>query len=229
MTGERTILLTGFPGRRQTGDNNSNPTGQIARQLDGERVGAWRVDGQLIDCELEERLDKLRQLMKVRPRLAVLSLGMTNTPGFILEEVGNNIIDTTDNPSQIGGKRRTPIVPGLSHSGYVNNTIHLGSMAGQLYKAGFQAEVSDNPGTLGCNTVAFAGLHLHQEYPKTRMLFMHIPYNLSCALQAKADNPEKEVYSMPIERTNEGVLIVLKSLAQYAINRTVIPGVMPKE
>lgn len=103
-----TILLTGFPGRRMETDNFQNPTGIIARNLHGEQVGGYTIDSVVIDCELEERHQLVRGLFE-KPRVLALSLGMASIKGFKLERTARNIIDTTNNPTQLGGPRRHAI------------------------------------------------------------------------------------------------------------------------
>lgn len=226
---ERTILLTGFRGSGLDGsaDVLANPTGQVVAELDEteevigkldqEYTGGWRVDGQLMDCELEERLDRLAMLMRIRRRMAVLALGMANTPGFRLERTALNLIDTTRVPGHRGGSRYQPIVTGPPYYGYINQTVPFDLIVRDLQNDGFEAEISDDAGTIGCNTVAFAQLHLYQQY-RVPMLFMHVPFSEALARHyRKQTSQEKIIHSMPLERTKEGVLRVLRNLGSYAL------------
>ncbi len=136
-----TILLTGFPGRRMETDNFQNPTGEIVKRMHNRRIGAYVIDGVIIDCELEERYAYIQDLFKVRRRVAALALGMSNIPYFKLESLARNIIDTTTNPGQIGGARRTIIAPGSSET--VNNGFfNLLSLERTLRDADFDVRTS---------------------------------------------------------------------------------------
>ncbi len=118
-------------------DNFQNPTGIIARNLHGEQINGYAIDSVVIDCELEERYQLVQGLFE-KPRVLALSLGMASIKGFKLERTARNIIDTIDNPTQLGGPRRHVIRPESPDRRLCNiSDSGLASILKSFHQAGF--------------------------------------------------------------------------------------------
>lgn len=241
MAREGTILLTGFPGRRYEIDNFKNPTGIIAKELDGERLCGYRIDSHVIDCDILDRPKVYRELFKdkTKRRVAALALGMYDTGCFELESRAINVVDTFGLPSidppEITWGQPLDLDRPFMESVH-NTSVPLDKMEQHMTDAGFKTIVSDDPGTLGCNAAAYGLYTLQDEYPRVPILFAHVPYNFDCARQVLDDNgvpahisplsrcdsvytQANAVNYMPIEKIQEGVEAMLLFLARSALNR----------
>jgi len=88
----RTILLTGYSPYRNAPDYN--PTGVLARELNGRRVGGFRIRGVQIPVAVQDAGPVLRRLLdRVRPD-AALAMGVAPGRSVIsVERVALNVLD----------------------------------------------------------------------------------------------------------------------------------------
>ena|GEM_PF-4355738 len=216
-------------------DNLQNPTGIIADEFHGKRIGAYKVEGRLIDCPLKERPALFRELFRERTqrRVAALALGMAKIGHFELETTGANFIDTYAYDGIIGGHYKGPIDP-AGPDQFRNSSISYNALASHMNEAGISTKVSDHAGTVGCNATAYSLYALQNEYP-IPMLFAHVPHNYEAARQVFVDRGvpedvpmppscylEYEEASIPAMSNKEieaGIHVLLHYLARSALNR----------
>jgi pyroglutamyl-peptidase len=172
MTGRiERLLLTGF---EPFGGDTVNPSWEVARALDGERMGGARVVAVQLPCVFGLALDTLEAaLAQHRPRL-VLSLGLAaNRQALSLERVGINVDDARI-PDNAGAQPvDVPAVPGAPAAYFA--TLPIKAIVAALQQEGLPAEVSQTAGTFVCNHVLFGLMHLLRRRRGVRGGFMHVP------------------------------------------------------
>jgi Pyroglutamyl peptidase len=102
------VLLTGF---ESYGGRSVNPTEEIVKRLDGERIAGVRVDGRTLAVSYAELRPRIAQLITtMRPR-AVICLGLwPGEPTLRIERFAANVADF-DMPTTTGTDR-----PGARHA-----------------------------------------------------------------------------------------------------------------
>ena len=200
----KTILLTGF---EPFGGDDLNPTGEIARALNGQVVARHRVVGALLPCVFGAALKELKHLLKLhRPALVVCTGLAGGRAGITPERVAINVDDARipDNAGQQPVDR--PVVKGGPAAYW--STLPIKAIVRELQRRGLPAAVSQTAGTFVCNHVFYGLMHtLALHHPGVRGGFIHVPY---LPEQGKAGQP-----SLPLARMTEGITTALETAVQY--------------
>ena len=173
------LLLTGFePFLSFT----INPTEQIVKELDGEKVGDFIISSKILPVDFEEAGERLLDLIEENNPDAVISLGLAGgrykvTPERIAINISDGEKDNKgnarmDEPIQAGGM-----------DAYLT-TLPVRRMVDCLKEAGLPAEISNTAGTYLCNHVMYRALH-HAAENKLKMPagFIHIPASHQLAIE----------------------------------------------
>ena len=165
------ILLTGF---EPFGGEEINPAWEVARALDGERLGGAQVHARQLPCVFGRSLAVLHEaLHEVQPAL-VLALGQAGGRcDFSVERVAINVDDARIADNHGAQPIDQPIVPGGPAAYF--STLPIKAMVAGLRAAGLPASVSQTAGTFVCNHV-FYGLQHQLAGSAVRSGFMHVPY-----------------------------------------------------
>jgi pyroglutamyl-peptidase len=202
-----TLLLTGF---EPFGGETVNPSWQVARALDGERVEGATVHALQLPCVFGAARDVLdAALARTRPVL-VLALGQAGgRDGFTVERVAVNVDDgrIPDNAGQ--RPIDTPVVPGGPAAYFA--TLPIKAMVAALQQAGWPAAVSQTAGTFVCNHL-FYGLMHSLRRRSVRAGFMHLPW-LPEQAAARAGQP-----SLPQAVQAAGVRLALQTALATAVD-----------
>ncbi len=200
----RTILLTGynpFPGAP-----DFNPTGVLARELNGRRIGAARIRGAQIPVAVTEAGPILSRLLgRVKPD-AALALGVApGQPAISVERVALNVLDFSVPDNRGRRYRDRPIRAGGPDAYFA--TIPIRRILAALAREKIPAELSNSAGTYLCN---FAMYTLLDGFA-TRGLpgpagFMHVPQVPEASLK-KPSQP-----SMEYATIRRGVLAALREI-----------------
>ena len=158
------LLLTGF---EPWADWPSNPSGDIARALDGVEIGECRIVSAVLPVAHGEDMAKVAPLIaQVQPR-AVISLGLHGSASALhVERVAVNlkVIEEADHPVVAGG-------PDAYFA-----TLPTRAMADAMRQAGIPARVTYSAGTFLCNHVMYSVLHhIATQRLAIRAGFIHIP------------------------------------------------------
>lgn len=166
------VLLTGF---EPFGGELVNPSGLVARALDGETIAGARIVAHELPCVFGESRRMLDAWIDtLAPRL-VVCVGQAGGRGAIsLERVAINVDDAriADN----AGKQPVdePIVPGGPAAYF--STLPIKAIAAALRVEGFEAEVSQSAGTFVCNHVFYGLMHRLAHVRAARGGFVHVPF-----------------------------------------------------
>ena len=166
------VLITGF---EPFGGETVNPSWEVARALDGERIAGAQVAALQLPCRFGEAGHVLAQALAADALAAVIALGQAaRRSDLSVERVAINVDDAPipDN----GGDRPVdrPIVAGAP-AGYFSS-LPIKRIVAAVRAAGVPASVSQTAGTFVCNHLFFTLAHLiATRHPRVRGGFIHLP------------------------------------------------------
>lgn len=173
------VLLTGF---EPFDGDDLNPSWEVARALDGERLGNATVLSLQLPCVFGRAREVLWQTLASGHFDVLLSLGLSpNRPDLTVERIAINVDDARipDNAGQ--QPVDVPVVAG-GPAAYWSG-LPIKRMVAAVRAAGVPASVSQTAGTYVCNHVFYAGAHWQAtRQPGLRVGFMHLPLLLSQAV-----------------------------------------------
>jgi len=200
----RSILLTGYnPYRNAPG---YNPTGVLARELNGRRIGDARIHGAEIPVAVEDAGPRLRRLLdRTRPD-AALAMGVApGRPALSVERVALNVLDFSV-PDNRGRRYRDRPVRRGGPAAYLS-TLPCRAILAALRKEGIPAELSNTAGTYLCNFAmstlldAFAA-----DGTRGPAGFIHVPQVPEASVEASGQA------SMDYATIRRGILVALREI-----------------
>ena len=190
------ILLTGF---EPFDGERINPSGEIARALDGEIVRGHRIVTAILPVAFASTLPNLEALLdEHRPVLAIATGQAGGRSELSIERIAANLIDARI-PDADGMQPIDVRVIDDAPDAYFS-TLPVKAMLEALRRLGIPAALSQSAGAYVCNQTFFALAHLvATTHRKTRAGFVHVPWLPEQAAR-HAGQP-----SMAIETMVEGV------------------------
>jgi pyroglutamyl-peptidase len=166
---KKVVLVTGF---EPYGGYARNPSAEIARRLDGTRIGGVPVVGRLLPVDLAALDRALAGAVRGLDPLAVVLLGLApGEPVIRLERVALNLADfpIADNAGTRAVDRRLDAQSGPA----LWSRLPLRAIQAQLLAAGIPARLSETAGTYLCN----AAMHwaLRRLPARVPAGFIHLP------------------------------------------------------
>lgn len=201
------ILLTGFD---PFGGEKINPSWEIAKSLDGIKIGKnAQIISRQLPCEFGTSLQLLDAALRELQPSIVICLGQAGGRAEMsLERVAINIDDARI-PDNAGAQPiDNTIIPDAPAAYF--STLPIKAMMQSLQKQGIPAAISQTAGTYVCNHVFFGLMHLasiHSCIEKAG--FVHIPYLPSQAIKFP------QAPSMSFEMMKQGV----ECMIETALNR----------
>jgi pyroglutamyl-peptidase len=210
------VILTGF---EPFGPHKANPSGEIARALDGATVGGTRVRGLTLPVHRSEATAALARVLDETPPLAIVQLGLAaGRMRIALERVALNVLDYPLPDVEGTQPHDEPCAPG-GPVGYWSR-LPLDAILAALTAAGVPAYVSSTAGTYLCNQVMYWTLHrLAQQDLPTPAGFMHLPLSPAMVAATGTDEP-----SMDLALMRRGVEIALAVVVAAATGVARRPG-----
>ena len=173
------VLLTGF---EPFDGDVINPSWEVARALDGERLGGATVQAHQLPCVFGRARSELWATLEAGHFDVLLSLGLAgNRPDLTVERIAINVDDAriTDNAGQ--QPVDLPVVPRGPAAYWAS--LPIKRMVAAARAVGVPASVSQTAGTFVCNHVFYAGAHWQAtRQPGLRVGFMHLPLLLEQAV-----------------------------------------------
>lgn len=164
------VLLTGF---ESYGGRGRNPSAELVRRLDGERVGAATVVGRVLPVAYEPLGGEVARLLAELEPVAVVGTGLwPGTPMIRLERFAVNLADfeIPDNAGEV----LTEAAVSPSGSTALPARLPLRRIEAALLAAGIPATVSSSAGTFLCNAVLYRFLAACAT--AVPVGFVHVPY-----------------------------------------------------
>jgi pyroglutamyl-peptidase len=166
------LLLSGF---EPFGGERSNPSWEVAAQLDGREVGGLVVKAVRLPVSTARAVRAIAAaIRRFRPR-AVLGLGQAGgRPAISLEKVAINLAERRAGRESDGGLAGTPVVRGGADALFAR--LPLRAILRALERRGIPVALSLSAGAYVCNSVMYATLHTLRARPEVPAGFIHLPY-----------------------------------------------------
>ena len=184
------ILLTGF---EPFGTFTSNPSGEVAKALDGRAFGTEIVRGVVLPVHHRDAALAVARLVDETPPRAIVHVGLAGARARIaLERVAVNVMDfeIADN----AGYRATgePCVAGGPAAYF--STLPLAAILEALVAEGVPAYLSNTAGTYLCNQTMYTTRHLLERrglaIPSG---FIHLPQSAAMVAASGLDQPSMDL------------------------------------
>jgi pyroglutamyl-peptidase len=189
------ILVTGF---EPWGDRKSNPSGDVAASLDGERFGEAEIVSAVLPVVHGSDTAVTFPLIEEHQPSAVVSLGLGSSTCLNVERVAVNLKNDDE-----------PIVAGGPAAYFA--TLPTRAMAEAIVAGGVPARLSYHAGTFLCNHIMYSVLHhLDEEDRAIPAGFIHLPPTP----QLVVDQGQTGA-SMSFEKIREGTVLALVNLVSF--------------
>ena len=190
---ERTILVTGF---EPFTPHKVNPTEELARSVDGVRVGDAVVRGAVLPVHHADAASRVLALLEALHPAVVLHLGLAGGRARIaLERVAVNVMDYAV-PDNAGCQKADEPCVATGAVAYFA-TLPLRAILGRLTDAGIPAYLSDTAGTYLCNQTLYTTLHAVAAVPAPpRVGFLHVPLLPSMVAASGLDQASMDIVVM---------------------------------
>jgi pyroglutamyl-peptidase len=167
------VLLTGF---EPFDGERINPSGEIARALDGEIVREHRIVTAILPVAFASTLPKLEALLdEHRPALAIATGQAGGRSELSIERIAANLVDARI-PDADGAQPIDARVVDDAPDAYFS-TLPVKAMLERLRRLGIPAALSQTAGAYVCNQAFFALAHLvATRHRETRAGFVHVPW-----------------------------------------------------
>ncbi len=206
LVSEPVILVTGF---EPFGSHAVNPSQELAKLLDGRRIGRCAVAGMVLPVHHAEAARHTSALLGELQPVAVVHLGLAEGRARLgLERMALNVMDYRI-PDNAGYRAEgEPCVPEGPAAYFAS--LPLPEMLAALVGEGIPAYVSNTAGTFLCNQTLYQTLHeIAMRELTARAGFVHLPLLPSMVAAANLDQP-----SMDLPLMLRGVETLLRVVAE---------------
>jgi pyroglutamyl-peptidase len=167
------VLLTGF---EPFDGERINPSGEIARALEGEIVRGHRIATAIVPVAFAAMLPKFEALLdEHRPVLAIATGQAGGRSELAIERIAANLVDARI-PDADGAQPIDVRVIDDAPDAYFS-TLPVKAMLERMRALGIPAALSQTAGAYVCNYAFFALAHLvATKHRRTRAGFVHVPW-----------------------------------------------------
>lgn len=177
MTGPRPFLLTGF---EPFDHAERNPSWEIARVLDGERIAGHPVVSLQLPVVFGDSIKRLDKAIRRWRPVGVIALGVANSRSVIsVERIAINVDDARI-PDNLGQQPIDQAVIAHAPAAYFSR-LPIKAIHHALQTAGIPSEISQSAGTYVCNHVFYGLLHRLRLHTRLPAGFIHVPPELSAS------------------------------------------------
>ena len=215
MKKKKAALITGF---EPFGGYELNPSAEMARRLDGVRIGGVPVVGRVLPVDMAAVDDAFADALRGVDPAAVILLGLApGEPMIRLERVALNLADFTI-PDNAGTRLADHA---LDRNGDVGvwTRLPLRAIQARLLAAGIPARLSETAGTYLCNAAMYRALTAVPR--RVPCGFIHLPLlPAEVAMRLERDSGAANLPSMAFPFQRKAVEIALAvTLAEAAQKR----------
>jgi len=184
------ILLTGF---EPFGTFTSNPSGEVAKALDGRAFGTEIVRGVVLPVHHRDAALAVARLVDETPPRAIVHVGLAGARARIaLERVAVNVMDfeIADNAGYRAAGE--PCVVGGPAAYF--STLPLAAILEALVAEGVPAYLSNTAGTYLCNQTMYTTRHLLERRGLAIPAgFIHLPQSAAMVAASGLDQPSMDL------------------------------------
>ncbi len=166
------ILITGF---EPFGGDDYNPSGEIARALEGYEYNGFTFVSSLLPVNRFLCIERVEEALRFHQPEIAIALGLAGSRSRIsVERVAINVADfpIPDNAGYLA--KSETLIPGAP-DGYFSK-LPIKRIVQRLKSENIPSEISNTAGTYCCNTVMYTLLHLLQTGGSLKKAgFIHIP------------------------------------------------------
>jgi len=186
----RHFLLTGF----EPFDGDSvNPSGEVAKQLDGRVIGDAVVRSVILPVQHEAARARVAPLLDAPELAALVHLGLAGGRARVsLERVAVNVMDYS-RPDAHGQVLSGVACVDDGPAAYFS-TLPLRALLAALTAEGIPATISNTAGTYLCNDISYTTLHaLTCRGRSIPTGFIHLPYLPSMVSAHALEEPSRDL------------------------------------
>ncbi|HEX5527939.1 MAG TPA: pyroglutamyl-peptidase I [Methylomirabilota bacterium] len=186
----RHLLLTGF----EAFDGDAvNPSGEVAKRLDGRVIGDCVVRSVILPVQHEAARAAVAPQLAAPGLVAAVHLGLAGGRARVsLERTAVNVMDYS-RPDAYGQVLRDVACVADGPSAYFS-TLPLREMLAALTAEGIPAVISNTAGTYLCNDVSYVTLHtLAQQGVTIPAGFIHLPFLPSMVAAHGLEEPSMDL------------------------------------
>lgn len=205
-TVEPVILVTGF---EPFGSHTVNPSEELAKALDGRRLGGCAIAGAVLPVHHAEASRRVSMLLAELAPLAVVHLGLAEGRARLaLERVAVNVMEYRI-PDNAGYQAEGEPCEADGPAAYLS-TLPLAEILVALTGEGIPAYVSNSAGTFLCNQTLYRTLHeIATREHTARAGLVHLPFLPAMVAASRLDQP-----SMDLVLMQRGLEVALRAIAE---------------
>jgi pyroglutamyl-peptidase len=174
------ILLVGF---KEFLNHDYNPSGEMAKRFDKQKVSGARISGLVLPVEHKEAIKVLKEKINAEKPDAIIALGLAAGRGYIaLERVAQNRYFYTDAKKESD----EPLHKGGNPVYY--STLPLSRIREKLRSSGIPSEYSFFADTYLCNEVFYEAMAMAEKGKIRSSGFIHLPLTHMQIIKAKKFN-----------------------------------------
>jgi pyroglutamyl-peptidase len=184
------VLVTGF---EPFASDTANPSQEVAKALDGRRVGDAVIRGLVLPVQHEDARAELVPALGAPGLRAAVLLGLAGGRMRVaLERAALNVMDYPEPDNRGDVLRGAACVPGGPAAFW--STLPLPAILEALTAEGIPGYVSNSAGTFLCNYTFYAALHaLAESGRRVPAGFIHLPYLPSMVASHGRDEPSMDL------------------------------------
>ena len=189
----RHLLVTGF---EPFDGDGVNPSGEVAKLLDGRLLGDCVVKGLILPVQHEAARARVAPLLEAPGLGAVVHLGLAGGRARIaLERVAVNVMDYSRPDAH--GQGLTDVACAEGGPAAYFSTLPLRAILAALTAEGIPAAISNTAGTYLCNDISYTTLHaLSRRALAIPAGFIHLPFLPSMVAAHDVEEPSMDVATM---------------------------------
>ncbi|MGH7386478.1 MAG: pyroglutamyl-peptidase I [Candidatus Rokuibacteriota bacterium] len=189
----RHVLLTGF---EPFDGDTVNPSGEVAKQLDGRVIGDGVVRSVILPVQHEAARAVVAPLLEAPGLAAVVHLGLAGGRARVsLERVAVNVMDYSRPDARGQVLSDVPCVEDGPAAYF--STLPLRDMLAALTAEGIPAAISNTAGTYLCNDISYTTLHALARRGLTIPTgFLHLPFLPSMVSAHDLEEPSMDLPMM---------------------------------
>ena len=207
---EPVILVTGY---EPFGSHSINPSQELAKLLDGRRIGSCAVAGVVLPVHHREAARHVSVLLGEMAPVAVVHLGLAEGRARLaLERVALNVMDYRI-PDNAGYRAEGEPCAPEGPAAYVAS-LPLPEMLAALTAEGIPAYVSNTAGTYLCNQTLYATLHeIALRELTARAGFIHLPLLPAMVAASGLDQPSMD-FALMVRGVETALRVVAETVAR---------------